>query len=469
MASEDPALNPEWRERIAKIGKKNFVREEMLRLGFLDEALKDGVRTQIKAYLDSAYPRLAELKKDLTEIRRKIGSVDDIDALLKEVRQRRIERVKKERQDRKLRKAEEQSKRRVALAEENRRTPRFLGHGVSAHLNFEGGDTTRLAARGLPVAETLEQLAELMKLDPSELLWLSYERAAATVDHYIRFEIPKRSGGRRLISSPKPKMRHAQSWISENILNSLAPSKYAMAFRPATSIVDNATPHLNAPIVVKLDLKDFFPSTTFPRVRGYFEYLGFNPGVATVLALICTDAPRVKVTLDGKVNFVAMGERGLPQGACTSPALANLIASPLDARLAGLCDALEPRWKYTRYADDLTFSSSEESADVGRLLKAVNVIVVDEGFEVNSKKTAVMRAPGRQVVTGLLVGDTIRLSRQDLRKLRAFLHRCDKEGLSAVSGAIGKDALSVARGHLAYLKMVMPDHAASLKERYTWL
>jgi RNA-directed DNA polymerase len=469
VASEDLALNPEWRERIAKIGKQNFVREEMLRLGFLDEQLKNGVRAQIKAYLDSAYPRLAELKKDLSEIRRQIGSIDDIDALLKEVRQRRIERVKKERQERQLHKADEQSKRRAKIAEENLRTPRFLGHGVSTHLKFEGGNTTMLAARGLPAIETLKQLAELMKLDPGELLWLSYERAATTVDHYIRFEIPKRSGGRRLISSPKPKMRHAQSWILENVLSLLTPSKYATAFRPATSIVDNATPHLNAPIVVKLDLKDFFPSTTFPRVRGYFEYLGFNAGLATVLALICTDAPRVKVILDGKVNFVAMGERGLPQGACTSPALANLIASPLDVRLAGLCDALEPHWKYTRYADDLTFSSSEENADVGRLLKAVNVIVVDEGFKVNSKKTAVMRAPGRQVVTGLLVGDTIRLSRQDLRKLRAFFHRCDKEGLSAVSGAIGKDALSVARGHLAYLKMVMPYHAASLKKRYHWL
>ena len=115
-----------------------------------------------------------------------------------------------------------------------------------------------------------------------------------------------------------------------------------MAFRPGKSIVDNATPHLNAAIVVKLDLKDFFPSIGFARVRGYFEYLGFNPGIATILSLICTDAPRVKLTIDGQVKYVAMGERAFPQGACTSPALANLIASPLDARLAGLCARLNP-------------------------------------------------------------------------------------------------------------------------------
>jgi retron-type reverse transcriptase len=264
-------------------------------------------------------------------------------------------------------------------------------------------------------------------------------------------------------------LRVAQSWISKNVLDLLSPSIHAMAFRPGTSIVDNATPHLNAPIVVKLDLKDFFPSISFPRVRGYFEYLGFNPGIATVLALICTDAPRARLALDGVVRYVAMGERGLPQGACTSPALANLIAIPLDARLAGLCKAIESDWIYTRYADDLTFSCRDENADVGRLLKAIEKIVGDEGFRINAEKTAVMRAPGRQVVTGLLVGDDIRLSRRDLRRLRAFLHRCDRDGVEAVSLAIGKDALAVARGHLAYVTMVMPEHAAGLRERYGWL
>jgi hypothetical protein len=95
--------------------------------------------------------------------------------------------------------------------------------------------------------------------------------------------------------------------------------------------------------------------------------------------------------------------------------------------------------------------------------------VGDEGFRINAEKTAIMRAPGRQVVTGLLVGEEIRLSRRDLRRLRAFLYRCDKEGVEAVSQAIGKDALAVARGHLAYVTMVMPEHATRLKHRYAWL
>ena len=469
MEEQDLALNLDWQERISQIGKKNFVREEMLRLGFFSNKLKEAERDRIQALLDEAYPRLAELKNDLIEIRAQIGDIYDIDVLLKEVRRERIERVKREREERKVRKAEEQVRRRKQLAAEVRKTPRFLGHGVSAHLSFEGGNSVELAARGLPAPENLEQLAESMQLDPSEVLWLSYERVATTVDHYTRFEIPKRSGGRRLISSPKPKMRIAQSWIAKNILDLLVPSQYAMAFRPGVSIVDNASPHLNSAIVVKLDLKDFFPSIGFTRIRGYFEYIGFNPGIATILALISTDSPRVKLTLDGASKFIAMGERGLPQGACTSPALANLITTPLDGRLAGLSRALDSIWTYTRYADDLTFSCRDENADVGRLLKAIERIVGDEGFRINEAKTAVMRSPSRQVVTGLLVGDEIRLSRRDLRRLRAFLHRCEKDGMAAVSLAIGKDALSVARGYLAYVMMIMPDHAAELKQKHAWL
>jgi hypothetical protein len=178
---------------------------------------------------------------------------------------------------------------------------------------------------------------------------------------------------------------------------------------------------------------------------------------------------RARVVLDGKVQHVSVGERALPQGACTSPALANLIASAMDRRLNGLLTKLDGSWRYTRYADDLTFSTADPAANVGRLLSAVERIASDEGFVLNAKKTAVMRAPNRQVVTGLVVGATLRLSRKDLRRLRAFLHQCDRAGIGAISSRIGKDALSVARGHLSYVKMVMPAYAERLKSEYSWL
>jgi RNA-directed DNA polymerase len=472
MTDDGLQINPDWKARIAEIGRAHFIREEMLRLGFYassqDSIGADELR-QVWSFLDHAYPRLAELRRELGAVRRHLEAFDQIEKLIAEVRRERIIRVKREREERKLRKAQHLAARRVLEARTRLKTPGFLGDGVSGRLQFEGGKPDQVAARGLPAPGNLEELAVLMKLDPSEIQWLAYDRIASTVDHYTRFEIPKRSGGFRLIAAPKPKLRIAQAWIDRNILRLLAPSAYAMAFRPSVSILDNAKAHLNSAIVVRIDLKDFFPSIRYPRVRGFFEYLGYNPGMSSVFGLLCTDAQRVKLTLDDMTRYVAVGDRALPQGAITSPALANLIASLMDGRIAGFCGGVESQWAYTRYADDLTFSSRRKDADVGGLIRTVTGIVGEEGFLVNERKTAVMRAPGRQLVTGLLIDDAARISRRDLRRFRAFLHRCDQAGLEAVSREIGKDALSVARGHLSYVSMIMPDRGTSLREEYGWL
>ena len=287
------------------------------------------------------------------------------------------------------------------------------------------------------------------------------------MDHYFRFEIPKRNGGTRLISSPKSAMRDAQTWVQENVLVRLPVHSAAMAFRPGISIVDNARRHVGSRIVMRLDLADFFPSITFFRVRGYFESLGYNPGIASVLALICTDAPRVRVRRKQETHIVAIKERSLPQGACTSPALANLIAQKLDRRLLGLAE--QGSWSYTRYADDLVFSSSAESAAPHRLVRAVTRIAKEEGFAVNPDKTRVMRSPNRQAVTGLIVNDGVTLSRRDRRRIRAFLHRCETQGLDQVSAELGKDARSVARGYYAWVHMVSPESADALRRKHPWV
>lgn len=466
--TDELSLNPHWRERVREIGRMNFTREEMLRLGFyskLDETEKE----RLTALLDEAYPRLKDLKKELEEVSSNIAEMDDVQSLLKEVRRARIERVRHEREERRTKKIREDAERRKVWNAKKSKAPPFLGVGVSGQLQFEGGDEEKLLSHGIPAPKDVEELGSLIGISNSELLWLCYERAATTVDHYTRFEIPKKSGGKRLISSPKTKMRTAQQWILENILAKLSPSNSATAFRPGSSIIKNAEPHVGSAILIRIDFKDFFPSITFPRIRGFYEALGYNPGVSTILSLLSTDAPRVKVTMDGKTQFVATGERSLPQGACTSPALANLIAWKLDARLLGLAQKSPSTWAYTRYADDLTFSSNDSDAKVGWLLGGVQTIASGEGFRINEKKTKIMRAPSRRIVTGLVVDNDIRLSRRDLRNLRAFLHRCDKDGLTQVSGEIGKDALAVARGRLAFVQMVMPDHAIGLRQKYSWL
>ena len=204
----------------------------------------------------------------------------------------------------------------------------------------------------------------------------------------------------------------------------------AQGFVPGRSTVTNATPHVGRAVVVNCDLRDFFPTITFPRVKGVLQQLGYSPAAATVLALLCTDSPRRRVEYDGKPYFVALGPRSLPQGACTSPAFSNLVARGLDARLSGLCAKLG--WTYTRYADDLSFSADGDAArQVGYLFARVRHIVADEGFGVNEKKTRVLKRSAAQSVTGIIVNERPGVSRRTMRRLRAILHRAQHEGLEA--------------------------------------
>lgn len=457
------SLDSEWRMRVRQVGKRNFENEEMLRLGFIGEdALK---RLEARGIGMAAYREaVAELRKANSALRvtdDRVAELEDVEFLVSKIRARRIERVKADREIKKAEKQEAVARRHEETARRRREEPTFLGRRVSRNLRFSGGDRERLTSRSLPVAETFVDLAGALSLTPERLQWLVYERAADATDHYTRFEIPKRSGGTRLISSPKPALRTAQEWVRSRILHGLPVSGAATAFRPGASIVDNATRHVGAGTVVRIDLKDFFPSIGFDRVLAFFRDLGYNPGIASIFALICTDAPRVGLTIDGEVRWVVVGERGLPQGACTSPDLANLITRRLDSRLTGL--ALHGAWTYTRYADDLVFSHADTNANVVALTRAVSRIAGDEGFTVNDRKTRIMRSPNRQMVTGLLVNDGVRLSRRTRRQIRAFLHRCSTRGLDEVSAEIGRDARAVAKGYLAFAHMVDPVEAQRLR------
>jgi hypothetical protein len=270
-----------------------------------------------------------------------------------------------------------------------------------------------------------------------------------------------------VISSPKSRLRVAQRWVLRAVLSGIELHNAAMAFRPQRTIVHNAMLHSHRAVVVRLDLKDFFPSIGFRRVKGLFASFGYNEGVATILALLTTEAPRVAVTLDGQRRYVAVGDRQLPQGACTSPALTNILCRTMDRRLAALAGRFG--FTYTRYADDLVFSHPDAQAAVGPFLVMVRRVIAGESFVVKEEKTRVMRPQHRQAVTGLVVNGDPGISRADLRRFRAFLHHCETDGLPAMSQRLGKSARAYAAGYLAFVHMVSPDKAGALERAHPWL
>ena len=457
-----------WRERLQRVGKQGFIRQEMERLGYWPPSPEIAEQAaEAEKQLGLLYTELARLQTDLIDVETQIREAGDVEKLLQDIRRKRIERVRAERTVRRETRERETKDRRERDAEWRRATLPYLGDGVSQGLVYEGGDPAKTASLGLPALAAASDIAAAIGIDEKDLAWLTYHRGASTVDHYSRFLIPKRRGGQRVISSPKTRLRVAQRWVLHTILEPLPAHDAAMAFRPGRSVADNAARHTGRAVVVRIDLKDFFPSVTLPRVRRLFRSFGYNGGVATVLALLSTEAPRAAVTLDGSRRFVAVGERALPQGACTSPAITNLLCRAMDARLMGAAQSMG--FTYTRYADDLVFSHEKSAAPAGMLLALVNKIIADVGFTVNDEKTTIMRPQHRQIVTGIVVNETPHVSREDIRRFRAFLHHCDTKGLPAVSETLGKDAKAYAMGYLAFLHMVSPEQAQRLRAKYAWL
>lgn len=317
------------------------------------------------------------------------------------------------------------------------------------------GAEERAAENELPPLDNPAQLAKALELKITELRWLSYHRDAATRVHYYRFTIPKRNGKLREIWAPHQKLKKVQRWILHNIVERLPVHGAAHGFMAGRSIATNANAHKNADTVVKVDLKDFFPTVTVSRVKGVFRKAGYREQVATLLAQLCTEAPREVLERDGKTYFVSLGPRCLPQGAPTSPGLTNTLCMRLDRRLQGLASKLG--WRYTRYADDLTFSLPSGKAGnprLGALLGGVNKIATDEGFTVHPDKTRVARKGRRQQVTGLVInGDASpRVPRKTRRQLRAAIHNL-QQGKPLREG----ESLAHLRGLAAFVYMTDPD------------
>src|SRR5438445_19542 len=244
---------------------------------------------------------------------------------------------------------------------------------------------------------TIDELAARLKVTVGELTSVPIA--------YQQFEIPKRHKGMRKILAPVQHLKTIQRQILRRVLGGLKPHPCATGFTRGYSIVSNALPHLGKAAIVRMDLKDFFPSTPALRVNHYFRFIGWNAEAADLLTRLCTH------------------NNALPQGAPTSPKLSNLLNHHLDARLSGLASAIAA--SYTRYADDITYSlESDDPGSIRKLVHLTAVIAREEGYLVHQRqKLYVRRRKDRQVVTGLVVNQRINLPRDIRRWLRAVEHR----------------------------------------------
>ncbi len=291
-------------------------------------------------------------------------------------------------------------------------------------------EVPRMEKEGWPELTTVGDLAFFLRMGVGELEWFSDLKnlnREGKLGHYRYRWIPKRRGGRRLLMEPKESLKMTQRRLLESLVDLIPLHEAAHGFRKARSIRTYAEPHCGKAVVVRMDLADFFPSVTFARVVGLFEMCGYRKVVARHLAGLCTHKPPSRV---------AKIARHLPQGAPTSPAVANAVAYRLDCRLAGLAE--KAGLKYTRYADDLAFSGDWVGEGFRDL---VNVIILEEGFLINPRKTRVMKASQRQRLAGVVVNAHPNVGRGEFDRLKAILHAGpkaeEKEVLRGKIAAVG--------------------------------
>ncbi len=374
------------------------------------------------------------------------------------------ERIRLEAMERWLREREERRQAREQRQQARKSNDRItFGEetwGISAQHRSATLDAARLQRYQLPILRTEQELADWLGIPLARLRWFTYDRPADTTWHYARYVIPKRSGGQRVILAPKRELKALQRKVLDGIVARVPVAPAAHGFVRGRSIISNAQPHVGKQIVLKLDLQDFFPGITFPRVRGLFLSLGYPFSVAATLALLCTEYDREPFERGNTRYFISIGPRHLVQGAPTSPGLANLVAWRLDRRLQGL--AQKHGFTYTRYADDLTFSGNAPDAAL-RLRLAAERIITDEQFQVNQAKTRIARQATRQIVTGLVVNASLGTPRQLRRRLRAILHNAQKEGLAAQNRGGHRNYHAYLMGLIAFVHAAHPAQAASLR------
>ncbi|GAA2591757.1 hypothetical protein GCM10010435_83110 [Winogradskya consettensis] len=350
---------------------------------------------------------------------------------------------------------------RDAPADRPRELAAFLGRHVRPH--------PVVVRRAVPVRvvrmrwdtariDDLPALSAFLGISGAELDWFADRKEInrhardQRLRHYRYRWLPH-----RLIEAPKARLRVAQRRLLDGVLGRIPVHPAAHGFVPGRGVHTFAAPHSGQPMVIRADLASFFSSVTAPRIYGLFRTAGYPEPVAHALAALTTTRTPADI-LRGKY-LPLLRHAHLPQGAPSSPALANLVAYRLDRRLSGL--AARFGMSYTRYADDLAFSGPRVSAQ--RLLTALEAVVNDEGFRLRRAKTRVRGQGDRQVLAGLVVNERPAVARVEYDRLRAVLHDAARRGLDEANRDGHADFSAYLKGWVSWVSHQNPGRAAKLE------
>ena len=344
------------------------------------------------------------------------------------------------------------------------------GLGIRAEASSVPVWVTRMGVRRFPVRviDNLRALDEYLHLDDGLYQHLASPgrgdrgRPPGPLRNY-RY----RWHGTRLIEAPKPRLKAIQRQILRDILDHVPPDPAAHGFRAGRSIASGARPHVGQRLVLHFDLSRFFTSILGARVQALFRALGYPESVARALMLLTTQRTPQDILRSGPADpslRALLRQRHLPQGAPTSPAIANLVAYALDRRLSGLARRFDCH--YTRYADDLTFSGRLGPQKAEMLAAWVAVVANEEGFVLNHHKTRMMPASQRQTVTGLVVNQHLATPRREYERLKAILHNAGHHGGLSQNREAHPNFAAHLWGRIGFVAQYSPTRGERLRRLY---
>ena len=290
--------------------------------------------------------------------------------------------------------------------------------------------------------------------------------------HYRCLLLPKRTGGWRLLEVPHPYLMRLQRQLLDHLLDRIPAHEAAHGYVRERSVVHHAQAHAGQAVILKFDLQDFFTSVRASRVHALFHTLGYPDSVARELTALCTTATPEPVLRrlhqEGQLpwhRLQQLREPHLPQGAPSSPALANLCAFRLDLRLDGLAHALDAR--YTRYADDIVISGGTGlRASYQRIAQWVARIASEEGFALNFRKSRCQTIGSRQTVCNIVVNQHPNLLREEFDRLKAILHNCVRHGPASQNRDAHPQWQMHLKGRLDWASQLNPGKAERLQRLY---
>lgn len=328
----------------------------------------------------------------------------------------------------------------------------------------------------LPQLTTHQDLAHWLNLTLNDLAWfadvknLQAKTTLPQLQHYHYKWLSRPHKAPRLLETPKPCIKSIQRQILCQILNKVTPHDSAHGFRKGYSCITHAQQHAKKEILLRMDIQDFFISITQKRVYGLFHSLGYPKYISYTLSALCTNAPNpdmlgnVYHTLSWKKKKL-ITQPHLPQGAPTSPALANLCCWKLDKRLEGL--ARKADITYSRYADDLTFSGNINLYKSNIFFrKIIEQIANEEGFLINHTKTFTKTKSQQQSLVGIVVNEHLNISRKEYDKIKAILHNCKIHGTDDQNKEQHNNFQSFLRGKIAYISSINSSKGEKLQSIY---